>query len=231
MVRTTSFFLAGMLALTAHALPTPDDGCGGPAAPQTSGVPAITAQQLITIDPKTANCNTPATKAGPDECADANRAAPAITASFQKYGITEPGVQAALIAIMLFESGSFKYNKNHFGGDGNGNPGQGTRNMQNLVFNKQYLQEVLPDQAAAVAAQGGDAVVAALNKDDAISFGSAAWFLTKAQPDACTPAIRKGLAAGTQQGWEAYLTGCVGTTAAPERNASWKAAKSALGVK
>jgi hypothetical protein len=224
MVRAASFFLASMLALSASALPAPIPDCDD----DDSAPGALTAEQIIKIDPKTATCDGTGEFAA--ECADAARAAPAISASFEKYGIETPGEQAALIAIMLFESGSFKYNKNHFSPTGP-RPGQGTRNMQMLPFNLKYAKDVLPaDVAAKAEAEGGDAVTAALNEDDAISFGSAAWFLTKAQPDKCTQQIRDGLAAATKAGWDAYLTECVGTTADPERDVSWKAAVEVLGA-
>jgi hypothetical protein len=222
MVRTTSFFVAGMLAL-ASAAPTPIPDC--PEEEPTAA--SITAEQLIKIDPKTVTCDGAEFAA---ECADAARAAPAISASFQKYGIETPGEQAALIAIMLFESGSFKYSKNHFSPEGP-RPGQGTRNMQMLPFNIKYAQDVLPaDVATAATTAGGDAVTTALNANDETSFGSAAWFLTKAQPDKCTQQIRDGLAAATKAGWDAYLTQCVGTSADPERDVSWTAALATLGV-
>jgi hypothetical protein len=225
MVRTASFVVASILALTTTARPLPGTKCGS----DGSAPAAITAEQLIKIDPTTATCD--GTGEFADECADAATAAPAITASFEKYGITTPGEQAALIAIMVFETGGFKYSKNHFSPEGP-RPGQGTRNMQMLPFNLKYAKDVLPaDVAAKAEAAGGDAVTAALNADDAVSFGSAAWFLTKAQPELCTQAIRDGLAAGTKVGWDAYLTGCVGTTADPTRDVPWEAAKTALGVK
>jgi len=224
MVRAASFVFASMLALTVTARPTPGTECDG----DDSAPAAISPEQLIKIDPTTATCATTGENAA--ECADAARAAPAINASFKTYGITAPGEQAALIAIMDFESGGFKYNKNHFSPEGP-RPGQGTRNMQMLPFNIQYANDVLPTATAAAAeAAGGDAVTAALNADDAISFGSAAWFLTKAQPDKCTQQVRDGLAAGTKVGWDAYLTQCVGTTADPTRDIPWLAAKAALGV-
>jgi hypothetical protein len=172
------------------------------------------------IDPKTASC-ADAPAAAPGECADATTAAAAISASFAQYGIKTAGEQAALIAIMDFETAGFKYNKNHFPG----RPGQGTRNMQMEPFNQKYAADVMPTAAALT----GDALTTALNADVNISFGSAAWYLTKGGA-ACTQAIRDGLAAGTKVGWDAYLTTCVGTTAAAERDIPWVAAKTVLGV-
>jgi hypothetical protein len=217
MVRAVSFVLASLLALTATARPMPAEDCdGAPSAPS-----AITADQLKQIDPKTASCDDAPADA-PGECADAATAAAAISASFETYGIKTPGEQAALIAIMDFETAGFKYSKNHFPG----RPGQGTRNMQMLEWNQKYAADVMPTAAAL----SGDALTTALNADANISFGSAAWFLTKGNAAVCTQAIRDGLAAGTKVGWDAYLTTCVGTTAAPERDVPWTAAKTVLGV-
>jgi hypothetical protein len=217
MVHATSILFASVLALTATARPMPNVECDGNST--TPGAPAaITADQLIKIDPKTASC-AGAPAAG--ECADATAAAAAISASFAQYGIKTPGEQAALIALMDFETAGFKYNKNH----SPGRPGQGTRNMQMEPFNQKYAADVMPTAATLT----GDALTAALNADTNISFGSAAWFLTKGG-SGCTQAIRDGLAAGTKVGWDAYLTTCVGTTAAAERDVPWAAAKTALGV-
>jgi hypothetical protein len=74
---------------------------------------------------------------------------------------------------------------------------------------------------AAAQAQGPDAVLALVNSDDEKSFGSAPWFLAST----CTPEVRAGLVAETTEGWHNFLTQCVGTTAAPERDAPWVAAK------
>jgi hypothetical protein len=43
---------------------------------------------------------------------------------------------------------------------------------------------------------------------DEYSFGSAAWFYSTK----CDEKTKEGLKAGTTAGWEAWLTGCVGTT-------------------
>jgi hypothetical protein len=217
MVHATSILFASVLVLTATARPMPGVECNG----NSTAPAAITADQLIKIDPKTASC-ADAPAAG--ECADATAAAAAISVSFAQYGIKTPGEQAALIAIMDFETGGFKYNKNHFPG----RPGQGTRNMQMEPFNQKYAADVMP----AAATLAGDALTTALNADANISFGSAAWYLTKGANNGsgCTQAIRDGLAAGTKVGWDAYLTTCVGTTAAAERDVPWAAAKTVLGV-
>src|SRR4051794_14644301 len=69
----------------------------------------LTAATLQAIAPASASCNgAPA----PGECHTAAQGAPAIQASFTKYNINSVGEQAAAIALMIYESDSFKYNKN-----------------------------------------------------------------------------------------------------------------------
>lgn len=128
--------LASALAVCAISAPLPD--CDepqsstlnvpqqpkAPAAPTTPAPGTLTAEKFIQIAPATASCS------GGDfaaECADAVRATAAINKAFSTYKITEKGEKAALVAYMLFESGNFKYNRNHFPAPGR--PGQGTRMM------------------------------------------------------------------------------------------------------
>ncbi|KAL1603872.1 hypothetical protein SLS60_005464 [Paraconiothyrium brasiliense] len=204
-----------LLSTTAFALPTPQDSSDTDCT--------ITADDLTAIDNTTATCSSTGDFAS--ECADAATAAPAISSAFSKYSITEPGVEAALIAIMLYESGSFKYNHNHFPAPGR--PGQGTRNMQMAPFNEKYATALYgADKVAAAQAQGGEDAVLALVQGDEDSFGSAAWFLTTQ----CDASIKDGLASGTSAGWDAYLTSCVGTTHTADRDVSWTKAKEVLGA-
>lgn len=152
---------------------------------------------IIKIDSTTSSCdNAPA--AG--ECRTAAQAAPYIAISFTKFGVTSFGEQAALVALMLYESGGFKYSRNHFPGI----PGQGTRNMQSPAYNAQYahfLATVCTDcgisaaDVARASAQGPAAVLDLLNSDE-WSFGSAAWVLRTQ----CAADVRLGLAAQTQAG-------------------------------
>jgi hypothetical protein len=183
---------------------------------------SLTAASLAIIAPATASCNSPDFLS---ECADATKAAAAINKSFTTYKITSIGEQAALVAYMLFESGNFKYSQNHFPG----RPGQGTRMMAMPPFVKKYASSVTGADAVSTAESvGGDAglnaVLALVNSDDEKSFGSAAWFLTST----CTPKVRAGLVAQTMDGWHTFLTECVGTTAAAERDVPWIAAKQAM---
>ena len=73
----------------------------------------ITSAQILAISPNSSTCdNAPAE----GECATAEQAAPYISESFTTYGIDNLAEQAALISLMAFESGDFKYNRNHFPG-------------------------------------------------------------------------------------------------------------------
>ncbi|KAF2035835.1 hypothetical protein EK21DRAFT_96455 [Setomelanomma holmii] len=216
----TSTLIASAFALCALAAPIPEPDCDPDV--QNQAVSGVTAENLVAIAPATASCsNAPA----PGECADATAAASAINKSFATYGITSTGEQAALVAYMLFESGNFKYSKNHYPG----RPGQGTRMMAMPNFVAEYATKVAGANAvAAASAVGGDAglnaVLALVNSDDEKSFGSAAWYLATK----CTTAVRTGLQAETTDGWHAFLTQCVGTTLDPERDTPWVAAKQAM---
>lgn len=70
------------------------------------------------------------------------------------------------------------------------------------------------------AEEEGPVKVLALVNGDRWGFASAAWFLM-AQ---CDEEIVQGLATSTKEGWEAYLTVCVGTTVTDDRSAIWKKA-------
>jgi hypothetical protein len=234
-----SLLLASTLALSALAVPVPAGDCSGsgsgtgaistPVVTPTDGsmsimpvakvqTPGVTADDLVAIAPETASCSG---APFPDECADASTAAKALNASFAKYNIATPGEQAALIAYMLFESGNFKYSKNHFPG----RPGQGTRMMAMPNFVGQYAAAVAdPTTMSTASTAGVDAVLALVNSDDEKSFGAAAWFYSSQ----CDATVKAGVQAETVDGWHAFLTQCVGTTAAPERDTPWVAAKQIL---
>jgi hypothetical protein len=204
---------ASAFALAAFAAPLPD--CPE-RAPETGG--ALTAATLITIAPQSESC---AGADFPDECADAQQAAAALNKAFATYKITSKGEQAAIVAYELFESGNFKFSKNHYPG----RPGQGTRMMAMPTYVEKYATSVAGADAVQKAkAAGGDAgleaVLALVNSDDEKSFGSAAWFVSTE----CSDDVRAGLAAATEDGWVKFLTECVQTTATPDRNPAWTAA-------
>lgn len=215
----TSTLLAGAFALCALSAPLPECDDTEEVATTKVAKGALTAANLVAIAPATASC---VGAEFPAECVDATRAASALNKAFEKYKITATGEQAAIVAYTLFESGNYKYSKNHWPG----RPGQGTRMMAMPPFVKKYAASLAGDKAVATAeAASGDAglnaVLALANSDDEKSFGSAAWFLTTQ----CTPQIRAGLVAETTEGWHNFLTQCVGTTDVPERDTPWVAAK------
>jgi hypothetical protein len=199
------------LALTG-ALAAPINCRQAPPAAST-GSNGLTAAQLLTVAPTSSSC------AETVECRTAEQAAPFISKSFTDYAITSKAEQAALIGIMAFESVEFKFNTQQAG-----NPGQGTRNMQNAPFNVQFAQSVpqLAPQLAAIGTSNVNAVRALVLPDE-FSFASAAWFLTSQ----CSPQVRTALQTGSQDGWAQYITQCVGTEPGP-RQAYWQAAVKAL---
>ena len=184
------------------------------------GATAITAADLVKLAPSTANCNNaPAAS----ECRTAAQAAPYIGISFTNFGITEFPVQAALVSLMLYETGDFKYARNHFPGV----PGQGTRNMQSPAYNLKYAQwlsmecnncGISASDVQSAQAKGPEAVLALVNSDE-WGFGSAAWFLSTQ----CGAGVRSELAKGDDAGWAAYL-GCIGTSVTDDRTKIWKSA-------
>ncbi|KAI4155349.1 MAG: hypothetical protein L6R39_001271 [Caloplaca ligustica] len=121
---------------------------------------------LLAIAPKAGTCDG---APSPAECKTADEALSFINQSFRTYGITSLGEAAAVISIMAFESGDFKYNVNHFPGV----PGQGTRNMQSPAFNLQYAQSI-PALKDKLAAAGGDpkTVLALLTANEEYDFVS-----------------------------------------------------------
>ena len=83
---------------------------------------AQAADQILQIAPKSSTCEgAPA----PDECATNVQAAPFLISAMSKYEIYSVPEIAAVLSVIAFESGDFKYNTNHFPAPGR--PGQGTR--------------------------------------------------------------------------------------------------------
>ncbi|KAJ5491700.1 hypothetical protein N7539_003267 [Penicillium diatomitis] len=191
--------------------------------PVTDPTPAqssLTEAQILTISPKANTCdNAPAE----GECATAATAAKYTAQSFDQYKVTSKAEQAALVSLMAFESGDFKYNKNHFPGVA----GQGTRNMQSPTFNKKYASSIpaLADQLPSVSDSPAD-LLDLLRGNETYDFGSGAWFLTTQ----CTSDVRSALQKGDEAGWKRYISECVGTTVTDDRKAYWSRAVDALGV-
>ncbi|KAF1989636.1 hypothetical protein K402DRAFT_326395 [Aulographum hederae CBS 113979] len=214
--------MAAFLALAATALAKPSQPDW--TIPADERYTGVAVKVITSISPDSGSCDG-ANFA--DECATATQAAPHVLDSFNQYQLYYPGEQAAVLSTMLFESGGFKCNKNHFPEPGV--PGQGTRNMQSPNFNKMYAEYLAQqgklDTADVQAAEAkGAAEVLDLVMTDEFSFGSAAWFLSTQ----CDEGVRTGLQDGSQTSWEAYLTTCVGTTVTPERVAGWQKAIAAV---
>ncbi|KAL4780534.1 hypothetical protein BJX76DRAFT_337626 [Aspergillus varians] len=205
--------LIPLLPLLAAASP-----CTPPRSPPTD----ITASQIEAIAPKSSSCANP-DKTAPKECATAGQAGPAFTAAFKKYGVTSKAEQAAVIALTAFESGEYRFSRNHYPGVA----GQGTRNMQSPAFNKKYAASIpeLAGRFEAVKDQPAE-VLDLLLEDVNVDFGSGAWFLTTE----CSKSVREGLQSGTEDGWKAFIVDCVGTEANQDRKDYWLKAVDALEV-
>lgn len=101
--------------------------------------------------------------------------------------------------------------------------------MQSPTFNIQYAASIpaLASKLSAINAnQDPAAVLDLLLADETYDFGSAAWFLTTQ----CQPDVRSALQSGSEDGWERYITQCVGTTVTDERREYWNRAVQVLGV-
>lgn len=208
-------FKSLLIGLSLAALPL----CN--ASPIPCDTPSLTPSAIVAIAPDSASCFN---ATYPAECANATDAAPWINEAFSTFSIDAFGTQAALLSLMLFETDSFKYKINHFPGV----PGQGTRNMQSPAFNLKYAEwlaanatdsGISTSQVEAADAEGPEQVLALVN-DNRWGFASAAWFLATQ----CDEKFRGGLAAQTEDGWNSYLTDCIGTTVTDDRTAIWKKA-------
>ncbi|KAF4597906.1 hypothetical protein EYR38_006298 [Pleurotus pulmonarius] len=196
----------------------------------------ITPAQLIQIAPEMAACN--ATAPFPEECRDAKQSAPFVNQGFEDYAITSKGEKAAILSLMLFESGNFKFDINHFPG----RPGQGTRNLMTFPFVHQYAVDTpsTSAQALALAPNASDPsisndtmnAVRALVLEDRLSFASGMWFYKASGPEkiGCTgnSTLVEGLKAETEQGWADYITNCIFTTVTDERKAVWQKTLAAI---
>jgi hypothetical protein len=195
----------------------------------TRAAGASAASQLLLIAPTSNTCTG---APFPSECATASQAAPYLITAMSTYSITSAPEIAALLSLIAYETGDFKYAINHYPAPGR--PGQGTRNMQMANYNLLYAKSIsaLSDDLGKITtASSTDGLsddelnaIRALVLPDEYAWGSAAWFLTTQ----CASA-RPALQAGGQAGYEAYLS-CVGTSATSDRLVYWTAANSALGI-
>ena len=174
---------------------------------------------ILAVMPSAASC-AGAPFAG--ECATAGQAVQPLLTSFGTYQITSKGAQAAIVALIAYESGELKYNHNHFPAPGR--PGQGTRNMQMADNNAAYGAAVLG--AADTAGKDAEDVLTELRANPTYDFGSAAWYLSTK-----CPAVLQQFATDPAGAWPAYLgSACVGTTDNPQRDAYWTKAMAAFNV-
>lgn len=173
---------------------------------------------LTKIAPKSVTCDS--SGSFPDECVTATNAAQPLINSFAKYQINVPGEQVALLSWMAYESGDFKYVRNHFPAPGR--PGQGCRNMMMPGFVSEYagtLQLSNSDPAGLlndVIRVGGE-------------WGAASWFYTAK----CSDEVKEGVKTGGKPGWTKFITGCVNTTLDEGENAReayWTRAAQAFGM-
>jgi len=212
------------LVSTASAAPT-----------ATNSSAEVTAAQLVAIAPKSASCINVTSFA--DECRTADQASPFINAAFAQFHTQSLGQKAALLSLIAFETGEFRFNINHFPG----RPGQGTRNQMMFPFVWKYALDVpeVASQAQSFAPTlSVSSTVDELNnapnatKDavldlvlpDKFTWASASWFLTTQ----CNATIATALDSGTEAGWETYITKCIFTTVTAERKAYYTAALAAL---
>lgn len=96
--------------------------------------------------------------------------------------------------------------------------------MQSPDFNAEYAQSIteIQDQVSSANGDVGQ-ILGLLVANPEYDFGSGAWFLTTKCGD-----VREQLRSGSEEGWAAYITGCVGTEANAERKGYWQKAVEAL---
>ena len=208
---TSILFTLPFLAAAWPAPANPGQSCvNEPASPSLTNdiVGTITAEDIIKVAPVTASCD-----GRGNECITAHQAAPALAKSFQKWGITSFGSQAAVVSTILYESGNFEY-------DTPISPvvGKGTRNMQSGVYNGKYAAALGLSTSSGPAT---DQTVALLNQDIDNSFGSGAWFL--AQPENCAMDIRDQMHNQEAAGYQKYVAKCLVTTEFGDRQKIWDA--------
>ncbi|KAK9766391.1 hypothetical protein K7432_004558 [Basidiobolus ranarum] len=162
-----------------------------------------------------------------EECRNAQQALAPLRESFLKYGIDSVGAEAAIVALIAYESGSFAFNINHWPG----RAGQGTRNMMMFPaiheyvkslasLNRKYLKITLnvPEPYS----EEKQNEIRALVLNDRDSFASAAWYLAKSSE--CPRDALEKLRANTEEAFKYYTLTCVKTDGStlPDRIAAWK---------
>jgi len=179
---------------------------------------------VLAIAPKSGDCtNAPFA----DECATNVQAARPLVDAMAAYGIYNPAQIAAVLSVMAFESGDFKYNKNH----NPGRAGQGTRNMQLIKYNvlfarsKDELKDKVPEGDADSMTDDQKNAVLALVMADPYNYETGPWFLATQ----CEQSVRDTLASNPDAGWAAYMR-CINVASTDDRTAYWTRAKAAFGL-
>lgn len=95
--------------------------------------------------------------------------------------------------------------------------------MQSVENNEKYAASLdgIKDKAASL---DPAARLKLMTDDNALDFGSGAWYLTTQ----CSKEVRTALAKGDEAGWKGYI-GCVNTPVTDERKKGWEAAVAVLG--
>ena len=239
-----ALFISVLSVVTASPIPQ-----AGPAAAGAK----VTPQIVVTAAPGSAGCD------GSAPCRTADQAAPLLQAAFDKYGFNTPGEQAAIMALMAFETGDFKFDVNV----SPGRPGQGSayppgspcsdrisltpiitaRNMMTFPFIAKYALET-PDVAPKVAsiAPGINAGMSidqlnqtppdTMNAVRALVLRDDLSFASAAWflRTKCSPDIATGLASASAAAWSRYMTACVFTSDDPARLEGYRRALRAYGV-
>lgn len=205
--------------------------------PPTSGKITITEGIILKIGPNAKSCPRQGEDRAPEECATAEHAAPFITEAFAKYKIETVGEAAAILSLMMYETADFQYNKNHFGGNGTGNPGQGTRNMMSPNFIVQYAQTfgstdsiqggLTPENIGTATDEVKNRVLELVLDDDK-TWATGAWFYATHTPCAAIMSDLQKTPVSTKA-WENYITKCVGTTVDKGRRDGFTNAVAAFG--
>lgn len=215
----TSISVLMMVAGTTLAIPKPSLDTNTKLTPRADDP----VQQLISIAPSSNTCTG---ASFPSECEVSSvTVVNAMVAGFAQYNINTAVEQAALLSWMAFESGDFKFNRNHFPAPGR--PGQGTRAMLMPNFVQEYASSI-PELSSQVAAAASDpAAVLDLVSSDQYAWAAASWYYSTK----CSASQKAQVLDGGLQGWQdGFITGCVQTTNTPERLAYWTRARQALGV-
>ncbi|KAJ3499943.1 hypothetical protein NM208_g17256 [Fusarium decemcellulare] len=162
------------------------------------------------------------------DCRTAKQAAPYIAQGMYRYGVYSVKEIAAVISLMAFESGDFRYKRNMFPG----RPGQGTANMQMANYNLLYAKCIPGVKEHFEGVDSVDGMSDDEKNDlldlvtvDKYNFASGPWFLTTQ----CDASVRKALDDDIDDGFAAYMK-CIDVEVTDDRLAYFNRAKEAFGL-